>query len=466
MKKIVSRCFFLFCLHFFLCLGQTNDIKTEIKAENVFELSIIKIYPDEFPQVSVVFQAKNKFGQPLWKLNKSEIKVSENNQNCEIVQLKNISKDKLLNIGLVLDHSGSMFDNPTHIELYSKEINNHYRYGTAFPKEYKTALSFAKEGIIEFLDETKSIVSKDSILFIGFSSEVDKVYPLTNEATNIKSFLKDVEAEGGTAFYDALYFTIEKLSNNAEKSVIITLTDGLDGGSKHSKKEVIDLAKDRKISIYTIGLGKADEKILGSIATETNGFYYYTNDPAKLKEIYLNIKKQIKSIYQVDYISPNSENLEKERELHFSFVNDTLTFSNDSSLYTLPSETITYIKEQEKIRTTKNIALGGGAFVILLGIGGFIVYRNRKKNKNGLKLIKVYPNPFVDEITVEYDIPMDSVNTTLRVINGSGYVFYETPIQDKSVGKHKINFGEVYKGIYIVQILDNYSKTTIKIIRE
>lgn len=455
----------LFIFIFSFCLGQNNTIQTEIKAENVFELSIIKIYPDSFPQVSILFQAKNKFGKPLWTLDKSEIKITENKQNCDVVRLVNISENKPLNIGLVLDHSGSMFDNPEHLKLYSKEVENHYIYGTPL-KKYRTALDFAKEGIIGFLEETKNTDTKDSILFVGFSSEVDKVYPLTSDATKIKSFVKDVEIGGGTAFYDALFFSLTNLDNSAEKSVIVALTDGLDGGSKHSQQEVIDLAKEKKISIYTIGLGNADEVLLEKLSKETDGFYYYTNDPKKLTEIYLNIKKQIKSIYQVDYTSTNLDKLNQERNIQFSFVNDTLSFTNDSSLYTLPAETIRYIEEQEKTRMVKNIALVGGVFVLLLGIGGFIVYKKRKSDRDTLRIIKVYPNPFVDEITVEYDIPIDSLNPTLKIIDRNGYVFYETSINTNSIGEQKINFGEIYKGVYIVQLVDSSTSKTVKIIRK
>ena len=72
------------------CLWQELIIETEIKSQNIFELSIIQVYPDSFPDVSVVFQAKNEDGKPLWKLDKSEVTVAENNRDCDVVSLINI----------------------------------------------------------------------------------------------------------------------------------------------------------------------------------------------------------------------------------------------------------------------------------------------------------------------------------------------------------------------------------------
>src|SRR5690554_7868379 len=107
-----NKLVFIFVLAGLTCFGQTENIQTEIRADNIFDLSIIKVYPDSFPNVSVVFQAKNKYGKPLWTLDKSEIQVKENYQDCEVLRLLNISKDKPINIGLVFDHSGSMVYNP------------------------------------------------------------------------------------------------------------------------------------------------------------------------------------------------------------------------------------------------------------------------------------------------------------------------------------------------------------------
>ena len=96
--------------------GQDNSInksiETEIQSKNEFDISIIKVFPQDFPNVSVVFQAKNQAGEPLWLLTKDDFKVKENTLKCEVLDVRNISENKPLNIALVFDHSGSMIENP------------------------------------------------------------------------------------------------------------------------------------------------------------------------------------------------------------------------------------------------------------------------------------------------------------------------------------------------------------------
>jgi len=62
MRDIIILILFISTIN---CFGQTENIQTEIKSENIFDLSIVKVYPESFPTVSVVFQAKNKFGRPF-----------------------------------------------------------------------------------------------------------------------------------------------------------------------------------------------------------------------------------------------------------------------------------------------------------------------------------------------------------------------------------------------------------------
>lgn len=270
--------------------------------------------------------------------------------------------------------------------------------------------------------------------------------------------------EGRTSFYDALLLTIEELSKGSSKSVVVALTDGQDNESTSTYQDVIDLANENEITIYTIGLGSADTEMLKHISLKTDGFYYHTNDPEKLKEIYLNIKEQIRSIYQVDYISNNLDYLNEERAIKFSFVNDTLQFANNSAIYDLPQEAISYLKKKEEERKSneRNKLIFGGISLILLGIGSFLVYRK----KTSMAISKIYPNPFADELNIHYKAPKSSKYISLKVIDISGNIVYETKYENVK-GSEKISLEHLNSGVYGVQI-SNGSKTSkvIKVIKK
>src|SRR3954463_10064952 len=90
--------------------AQNKQVETEISSDRIFELSVIRVYPDSFPDVSVIFQARNKAGKPLWLLKKEELKVNENGKECEVKRSIPFTNNKPLNLAMVLDHSGSMID--------------------------------------------------------------------------------------------------------------------------------------------------------------------------------------------------------------------------------------------------------------------------------------------------------------------------------------------------------------------
>jgi Ca-activated chloride channel homolog len=464
MKSILLLHFFLLSTIFF---SQEKKVITEIKSANVFELSIIKVYPDSFPNVSVLFQAKNNLGKPLWLLKKEELIIRENDKQCEILNLINITENKPLNIGLVLDHSGSMFENPSYsadeINDYLNAVNN----DKPAPFEYTTSLDFAKLGINQFIDKIDN--SSDSILFVGFSETVDNVFPLTNNLESIKLFIKDIQPDKSTAFYDALYLSLDSLSKHASKSAIIALTDGQDNSSIHTLYDVINKSIEFNIPIYIIGLGFVNTTDLKFITKKTNGFFYQTNDPNQLNEIYLNIKDQLKSIYQVDYTSRFNLLDIEEREIKFFFINDTLSFENNSDVYILPKEAIEYIKLKEENRPVENYSsqdnslLVYGLSISILGMASFLIYYRKKSKK--IILDKVHPNPFESILNINYTIETENNHVMLEItsIDGTKVSSLEINIFEKS---QEFDLSLIPKGIYLFTLNDGIKQSnSIKVIK-
>lgn len=442
--------------------AQIKDIETDITGNGIFDLSILKIYPDSFPVVEVIFQAKNQFGKPLWLLDKGDMKVSENGVDCEVLEIKNITKNTPLNIGIVLDHSGSMLE-PNNLnendlgKIYEMIWNN-----KSIPMSYRIPINFAKKGILNFLGDGNSC--KDSVMLISFSTEVDYYVPMTIEFGKMKRILRRISPTESTAFFDGLNKAIISFKKSPAKPVIIALTDGIDNSSKTTKSNIIKAALQKEIPIYIIGLGEVNDKLLKSICDSTGGMYYQTDNPDQLVSIYLNIKEQLKSIYELTYTS-NLDHFEDEKiSLRFSFINDTLTFSNDSAFYNLPEQAISYLneKEKKKIEQTKqeeersksnhtNIGLYSaiGASILLISAFSFIAYYRKRKSKP--KLIKIYPNPFESQVNVEYKLSPSDLDATLMVFNIHGQLIeqYSLDINENNIS---VDTGKWKKYIYLFQI--------------
>lgn len=455
-------------------------VETELVTKETYELSILKVYPDSFPRVSVIFNAENEGGYPLWNLKKGDINVFENDEDCQVISIKNISKEKGINIGVVIDASGSMIFDENISEADQVLVWNHYFKWNKWPKWYKKPIDFAKESILSFLENDYS--KNDSILLIPFSSEVLSKHSLSADLKEIKKRVNQINPDGGTAFYDALYYSVEKLSHSTNQSVVVALTDGMDNSSTKSLKQVVELSKKNKIKIFVIGLGMADKQMLKKIASETGGQYFYTKDPKELSEIYLTIKSRIKSIYNLEYLSQNSDFTQETRNVKFKFVNKAFKLNNNSFDYTLPEEVINYLKDKEERRleierakeaelialeeeqkeNEQKILIGGLIVVLLVG-GGFYV---TKKIKSIPKVSNFYPNPVDDNITIEYKIPDDIENSTLSLRNIRGRIVRDITLV-KGEESLSVSLIDLKKGWYFATIItENGNSESVKIYKK
>ena len=300
------------------------------------------------------------------------------------------------------------------------------------------------------------------MFFVGFSETVDNIPPLTNNFDRFESKVRNVKPGGNTAFYDAVFNAVDSLKNHNSQPAVIALTDGGDNASIHEYEELIKFANENQVPIYIIGLGNVNSYVLDRICRETNGFYYHTNDPTKLTEIYENIKKQLRSIYELDYMSNQDNSAAPLRRIKFYFTNDTLTFNYNEYEFELPQEVVNHLEirheelrkkqqelyEQEELE--RNLLIGGGiAGVLILGIGAFIIIRRRKKKSN-LKIVSVFPNPFSTQLTVNYVMP-NATNGVIRISDLSGSILKEVKI-NASESKHSIELSDLKTGTYLVSI--------------
>ena len=153
----------------------------------------------------------------------------------------------------------------------------------------------------------------DRIGMVIFESESFTLCPLTTDHNMLKTYLKQVNSgmlQDGTAIGMGLATSINRLrESDAKSKVIILLTDGANNAGNISPLSAADMAKEKNIRVYTIGVGSQvggmipipgtnaytiadlDEPLLKQIASTTGGKYFRATDSEKLKSIYNEIDK-------------------------------------------------------------------------------------------------------------------------------------------------------------------------------
>ena len=166
---------------------------------------------------------------------------------------------KPANVLLVLDVSGSMND--------------------------EDRLERAKDGIDVFL---KQVGNQDRVGLTIFNDRIDPVLsiaPLAQVRGRIRSAVRDLVADGGTAFYDAAaeaFASVREMDDRDRINAVVLLTDGEDTDSQNSVDDVLEKLRaqgdsDNRVRVFTIayssGATGAKEQ-LEKIAAATGGKAY------------------------------------------------------------------------------------------------------------------------------------------------------------------------------------------------
>src|SRR5690554_2148136 len=172
-------------------------------------------------------------------------------------------------------------------------------------------LEAAKQVAKEFIDGRKS----DKIGFVVFEGEAYTACPATRNYDYLKQTIDRAQSgliEPGTAIGTGLGTAVARLrSDTMSSKVIILLTDGESNKGDISPMAAAELAKNKNITVYTIGVGKKgivrmpintpfgqitqetqvniDEKLLERMAVLTGGEYFRATDENSLRSIYKTI---------------------------------------------------------------------------------------------------------------------------------------------------------------------------------
>jgi Ca-activated chloride channel family protein len=476
MKKFLHLVLFLPLIG----LSQSKKIQAGISTKDSAKLSILGVYQDDFPNISVVFRAEKKNGNPVFGLSKKDLTVLENEEECQVISIRELSKQKPINIGIVLDHSGSMDYDEGQLQRLGYDMFDlpYDAQGLIeFPQGYVKPITLAKSALLEFVESFN--FKKDNISVVGFSSKVDRTLEPTNNVGKIKRNIRTMKTNGTTAFYDAIIAGLKQLNGAEGMNVIVALTDGNDNASYASLVQTINKAKQMDIPVYVVGLGDVNRATLSQIATETGGQFFYANSAKSLHAIYEKISEKLQSFYDLVYLSPNLSKGSWDRSLEISFVKEGQNVVSEIEHFTIDSTAIAYIKQKnleakqreeaarveaeeaaEAEAQEKAILNSGIGIAALLVAGGIIFYFSRKKSKPQLAITKVYPNPTANNVSIEIQ--------NNRALEGKLYVFdmqgNQVLLQDIG-SKAEINLSALANGTYLLKAsFDDCQSESIRVV--
>jgi len=434
-----------------LVLTQTDSISGGIGTSVGARITILGVYPDSFPNVSVVFRAETENGEPILNLTTNNVFVSENGQPCELLSVEPVAVKQPVLMSLVVDHSGSM------ILDYSQFFNEKGEPLTVLPDTFRVFLygwdsMYWPAGYVPPIENARSAIKdfvsgfnsdKDRMGMVGFSTQPDLIVPLTNSKSELLTAANSIQPDGSTALYASMMEGLNLLDMQQGIPVMIVMTDGYDNMSTIHPTAVIARARDMEVPIYVIGLGSVNKDTLQIIADSTSGEAFFISSATALPEIYAKIGRKVQSFYNLVYRSPNMEAADSNRSviINFSMPGVQIT-KNAAHDMALPHDIQEYLRAKEQERTY--YLFGGIGLAAVAGATSLLfLYKRKKKNENGV--FKVYPNPSDGHFTLEQPFGAG----VLVLMNTSGAIVAEKKITQLHSEQDLSN---LESGTYIAQI--------------
>lgn len=221
--------------------------------------------------------------QLIQNLNKDDFEIYEDGVKQNILSFQHT--DLPVSIGLVIDNSGSM---------YRKR-----------PAVNKAAL-----------DLIQASNPNDQAFVVNFSDEAFIDQDFTSDINKLQDGLAHIDSRGGTALYDAVAASADKLVADAKrpKQVLILITDGEDNASSLNLEQTIRRVQELSgPTIYSIGLLFGDEMDRGEVrrarralellSSETGGMAFFPKNVEQVDQIAAEVARDIRTQYTLGYRS-------------------------------------------------------------------------------------------------------------------------------------------------------------------
>lgn len=247
------------------------------------ESSAIRLETD---LVSLTVSVTDRSGRAIMGLKMEDFKVYENGIEQPISFFG--SEDVPASWGLVLDRSGSMME-------MMRDV-------------YQAAIHVIDEG-----------TEQDEMFVVTFNDRVEVACDFTSERHKLENSILGLRANGETALYDAVAFALDHIRRGKhQKKVLVLITDGQDNSSQLKFRELIEMAEERDVLIYTVGMfesmdmrslrmrGIDARSELEKLAEVTGAFAHFPTDIEKCRATMKAIALEVGHQYSLGYYPTNT----------------------------------------------------------------------------------------------------------------------------------------------------------------
>jgi VWFA-related protein len=168
----------------------------------------------------------------------------------------------------------------------------------------------------------KTLRTQDVASIVAFNDRINVLSDFTADQPTLEKAVMRTEASGPTALHNALYVTLkdlgkQKKAGELRRRALVLLSDGEDTASLVQDEQVMELARKLEIAIYAISLrpNRVQDRnrlsfsqaahLLTVLSRDTGGQVYFPNSLSELDSVYDRIAEELRTQYNLGYVSSN-----------------------------------------------------------------------------------------------------------------------------------------------------------------
>ena len=185
-------------------------------------------------------------------------------------------------------------------------------------------MRLVQQSAIGFLNTLRA---GDRAIIVDIKDATKIMYPLGSDLEAAKQSILSTAPKGGTALYNGTYLTLKEMvkerrtNGDVRRQALVVLSDGDDTASLVTYDDLMDLAKQSGIAIYTITMRSKylvqqaasrghsyfsqSEFGMKALAQETGARSFFPTELSELSGVYASIAEELATQYAIGYSSKN-----------------------------------------------------------------------------------------------------------------------------------------------------------------
>jgi Ca-activated chloride channel family protein len=249
-------------------------------------------------------------GKTVNGLQRENFTIFDEHAPAQIVSFAD--EDSPCSVGLVLDISGSM----------------------------RNVLGDAKELADAFF---KTANPEDEFLLLTVSTKPDSISGFTTDVAALERSVQFTSPGGMTALIDTAYLGLSHMKGaRSPRRAMLILSDGMDNFSRYSKSELMRVAQEADVQIYSIIIHSGDDgsngafpfrpsmvgkpidmarqnrgsNFLEELSDKTGGLHFYANNAGEARDAVKRAGQAIRNVYVIGYRPPDADTSGKWHRIH------------------------------------------------------------------------------------------------------------------------------------------------------